>query len=144
MATEPVDNTDEVLKVLTKHDIMRTRVNEATEITHVQGDVTNFAVVDALTRLAGRLQNAGERSEVTAKPPACSPWPPRFAPRFPRPRTTDASPQPSDCQTGIERCVVDNQKVCRNCLPKRELRDILGRLVVWRTKCDRTDVVHKP
>jgi CBS domain-containing protein len=42
-------NTDDVLKVLTKHGITRTLAKEITEIARVQGGFTTFEVVDALT-----------------------------------------------------------------------------------------------
>ena len=67
MATKLADNTDEVLRVLTKHGITRALAKEATEIARIQGGFTIFAVVDALTRLAGRLQNAADRSEADGK-----------------------------------------------------------------------------
>jgi hypothetical protein len=67
MATKLADNTDDVLKVLTKHGITRTLAKKATGIARVQGGSTIFAVVDALTRLAGRLQNAGDGSEADGR-----------------------------------------------------------------------------
>ena len=67
MATKLADNADEVMKVLTKHGITRTLAKEATEIARVQGGFTVFAVVDTLTRLTGRLQNAGDRSEADGR-----------------------------------------------------------------------------
>ena len=67
MATKLADNTDDVLKALTARGITRTLAKEATEIARVQGGFTIFAVIDALTRLAGRLQNAGDRSEADGR-----------------------------------------------------------------------------
>jgi hypothetical protein len=56
-----------VLKVPSRHGITRTLAKEATETARVQGGFTTFAVVDALTRLAGRLQAAGDRSEADGR-----------------------------------------------------------------------------
>ena len=67
MATMLVDTTDEALKVLTARGITRTLAKEATEIARVQGGFTIFAVVDALPRLAGSLQSAGDRSEADGR-----------------------------------------------------------------------------
>lgn len=55
------DDADEALKVLTKSGINRTLGKKALEIAREKGAFTIFAVVDALTRLAGELPNAGDR-----------------------------------------------------------------------------------
>jgi hypothetical protein len=54
------DDADEVMKVLSKHGITRQLAKEALDIAREQGAFTIFAVVDALTRLAGRIKNAGD------------------------------------------------------------------------------------
>lgn len=61
------DDADEVMKVLSKHGITRQLAKEALDIAREQGAFTIFAVVDALTRLAGRIKNAGDRWEVDQK-----------------------------------------------------------------------------
>lgn len=58
------DDADEVFKELTKTGINRTLAREALKIAETKGRFTIFALVDALTRLAGNLTNAGDRIEV--------------------------------------------------------------------------------
>jgi len=60
-------SSDEVLKVLAKQGITRTLAKEALEVACRHGALTIFAVVDALTRIAGKLANAGQRCEVDQK-----------------------------------------------------------------------------
>ncbi len=67
METRLGSSSDEVLKVLAKQGITRTLAKEALEVARRQGAFTIFAVVDALTRISGKLANAGERSEVDQK-----------------------------------------------------------------------------
>ena len=67
METRLGSSSDEVLKVLTKQGITRTLAKEALEVARSHGAFTIFAVVDALTRISGKLANAGERSEVDQK-----------------------------------------------------------------------------
>ncbi len=57
-------SSDEVLKVLAKQGITRALAKEALEVAGRHGAFTVFAVVDALTRISGKLANAGERSAV--------------------------------------------------------------------------------
>ncbi len=61
------DDAEEVMKVLSKHGITRQLAKEALDIAREQGAFTIFAVVDALTHLAGRIKNAGDRWEVDQK-----------------------------------------------------------------------------
>jgi hypothetical protein len=61
------DDAEEVLKVLSRHGVTRQLGKEALQIAREQGAFTVFAVVDALTRIAGRIRNAGDRSEVDQK-----------------------------------------------------------------------------
>jgi len=55
---------DDVLKVPAKQGIPRAAAKEAVEIAAQRGRFTIFCVVDALTRLAGRIKHAGDRTEA--------------------------------------------------------------------------------
>ena len=57
-------DADETIAELLKHGIGRTIANKAIEIAKEQGAFTIFALVDALTRLAGKVENAGDRVEL--------------------------------------------------------------------------------
>lgn len=57
-------SADDVLKVLAKQGIPRAAAKEAVEIAAQRGRFTIFCVVDALTRLAGRIKHAGDRTEA--------------------------------------------------------------------------------
>ena len=61
------DDADEVLKLLLKHGINRSSAKRALEIAERQGRFTIFALVDALTRIAGEITLAGDRTEADAK-----------------------------------------------------------------------------
>ena len=67
MKTRLGDQADDVLKILQQRGIRKTLGNEALKIAQQQGAFTVFSVVDALTRLAGKIPNAGERTEIDAK-----------------------------------------------------------------------------
>lgn len=67
MKTKLGEDADEVLKILQKHGITKTLGNEALKIAEEQGRFTIFSVVDALTRLAGQCENAGERTTLDVK-----------------------------------------------------------------------------
>jgi hypothetical protein len=67
MKTKLGEDADEVLKTLQKHGITKTLGNEALKIAEEQGQFTIFSVVDALTRLAGQCENAGERTALDVK-----------------------------------------------------------------------------
>ncbi|MFQ5473780.1 MAG: DUF932 domain-containing protein, partial [Dehalococcoidia bacterium] len=67
METRLGSSSEEVLKVLTKQGITRNLAKEALEIARRRGAFTIFTVVDALTRISGKLANAGERSDVDQK-----------------------------------------------------------------------------
>lgn len=67
MKTRLGEDADEVLKILQKHGITKTLGNEALKIAEEQGQFTIFSVVDALTRLAGKCENAGERTALDVK-----------------------------------------------------------------------------
>jgi hypothetical protein len=60
-------NADEALKLLSQRGITRPLAKEALQVAEEQGRLTIFAVVDALTRLAGRMKFAGDRTEVDQK-----------------------------------------------------------------------------
>ena len=62
MRTRLGDDADEVLKTLRQRGINAKMASEAIDL--AQGRFTVFALVDALTRLAGRIRNAGDRFEV--------------------------------------------------------------------------------
>ena len=62
MRTQLGDDADDVLKILRQRGINAKMANEAIDL--AQGRFTIFAMVDALTRLAGRIRNAGDRFEV--------------------------------------------------------------------------------
>lgn len=58
---------DEVIGLLKDHGFTRTLAKQAVELAAQQGRFTVFSIVDALTRLAGRMKFAGDRVEVDAK-----------------------------------------------------------------------------
>jgi len=60
-------DADETLKTLLKSGIPRSAAKEALQIAEAQGHFTIFALVDALTRMAGKVQFAGERYELDAR-----------------------------------------------------------------------------
>jgi hypothetical protein len=64
METGLGDDADEVRAVLARNGVGRSMAKEAVEMASRQGQLTLFAVVDALTRLSGRIVNAGDRTEV--------------------------------------------------------------------------------
>ncbi|MBK8270677.1 MAG: DUF932 domain-containing protein [Planctomycetes bacterium] len=64
METTLGSDADEVMKLLAKQGIPRSVAKEALELARTSGRFTIFNVVDALTRLAGRIKNAGERTEA--------------------------------------------------------------------------------
>lgn len=61
------DDADAVLKELAKNGIPRHYAKEALDIAKQQGRFTIFSLVDALTRLAGQMVNAGDRLDLDAK-----------------------------------------------------------------------------
>lgn len=61
------DDAEEALKALARSGIPRTLGARALELAKAQGRFTVFSLVDALTRLAGELRNAGDRSEADQK-----------------------------------------------------------------------------
>lgn len=61
------DDAEEVVKILRKHGIQNNVAKEATEMAKRQGKFTIFSLVDALTRMATSMQNAGDRTEADAK-----------------------------------------------------------------------------
>lgn len=67
MGTKLGNDAEEVAKVLTDRGIGRSAAKEALRMAERHGAFTIFAVVDALTRLAGKLEFAGDRTEADAK-----------------------------------------------------------------------------
>jgi len=61
------DKAEDVAKVLSKHGIPRDLSNQALKIAEQQGRFTVFSLVDALTRITGKYEYAGERTEVDEK-----------------------------------------------------------------------------
>jgi hypothetical protein len=64
METQLGEDAGAVQAVLAKAGIGRTWAKEAIDLAAAQGPFTVFAVVEALTKLARRMRNAGERTEV--------------------------------------------------------------------------------
>jgi len=60
-------DADEVQKVLSQNGVARSLAKEAIGIAQEKGRFTIFAMVDALTRIASRMVNAGERMGVDQK-----------------------------------------------------------------------------
>lgn len=67
MTTKLGDDTEEVQKVLAQNGVTRNLAKEAIAIAEQRGRLTIFAMVDALTRIAGNVINAGERLVVDQK-----------------------------------------------------------------------------
>ncbi len=61
------DDAEETLTALTKNGIGRSMAKKALEIAEKAGRFTIWALVDALTRIAGESQNAGDRIEADQK-----------------------------------------------------------------------------
>jgi hypothetical protein len=64
MQTKLGNDTDEVTAALAKAGIGRLLARQAIELAQEQGRFTVFSMVDALTRLARRHVNAGDRTEL--------------------------------------------------------------------------------
>jgi hypothetical protein len=67
MRTKLGDDADEAALALAKHGISRSVAKQALEIAQRQGRFTIFALVDALTRLAAKVEFVGDRTEADAK-----------------------------------------------------------------------------
>jgi predicted RNA-binding protein YlqC (UPF0109 family) len=67
MKTELGTEAEEVQKILSQNGISRTLAKEAISIAQTQGRLTIFSMVDALTRIARTIVNAGDRVEVDHK-----------------------------------------------------------------------------
>jgi hypothetical protein len=67
METKLGDDAEEVMKVLNRQGITRTLAKRALDIAQQQGRFTIFSLVDALTRIAGEVEYAGERTDVDQK-----------------------------------------------------------------------------
>lgn len=64
MSTKLGTVADDVALELARNGITKTVANQALEIAEREGNFTIFALVDALTRLAGQVDNAGDRVEA--------------------------------------------------------------------------------
>lgn len=62
--TELGDKAEDVAKVLAKHGIPRDLGKQALEMAEQTGRFTVFTLVDALTRIAGRYEYVGDRTEI--------------------------------------------------------------------------------
>jgi hypothetical protein len=67
METKLGDDAEEVQKVLSQNGMARSLAKEAIALAQDKGRFTIFAMVDALTRIAGGMVNAGERTAVDQK-----------------------------------------------------------------------------
>ena len=67
MQTELGTEAEEVQKILSQNGITRSLAKEAISIAQAQGRLTIFSMVDALTRIAGKIVNAGDRVDVDHK-----------------------------------------------------------------------------
>jgi len=61
------ESSDEVLKMLSGRGIIRSVAKEALKLAQESGRFTVFSVVDALTRLNGRMKHVGERTDADVK-----------------------------------------------------------------------------
>ena len=64
MSTQLGTGAEQVAAELAKHGVTKMVANQALEIAEREGRFTVFALVDALTRLAGKVVNAGDRTEA--------------------------------------------------------------------------------
>lgn len=67
MKMELGSDAEEVQKVLSQNGIVRSLAKEAIGIAQRQGRLTVFSMVDAITRIAGKITNAGDRVEMDQK-----------------------------------------------------------------------------
>lgn len=67
METKLGDSAEEALKVLSQRGITRVLAKEALKCAQQSGRLTVFSIVDALTRLNGRMKHAGERTDADVK-----------------------------------------------------------------------------
>lgn len=64
MRTRLGDDADDALKVLGKHGITQGLAKQAVEAARIQGSLTVFSIVDALTKMAGQKSFAGDRADI--------------------------------------------------------------------------------
>jgi histone H3/H4 len=60
-------DADEVMKVMTQKGVPKELAKEALVVAKEAGRFTIFALVDAMTRIAGRMKNVGDRTDVDEK-----------------------------------------------------------------------------
>lgn len=64
MRTKLGDDAEEVIETVSKYGVSRAVIKQALEIAGKHGRFTIFALVDALTRVTGKSEFAGERAEA--------------------------------------------------------------------------------
>lgn len=67
MTTALGDDAEAVLKVLRQHGIPKSAADQALKIAKERGKFTIFTLVDALTRMAGQQNYAGDRTEADTR-----------------------------------------------------------------------------
>jgi hypothetical protein len=67
MAEKLGDEADGVLKTLGRHGIPRGIGRQAVKLIEGKGRFTIYALVDAITRIAREIPNAGDRTELDQK-----------------------------------------------------------------------------
>jgi len=58
------EDSEEAMKAVTKTGVGQRLAKQAVELASQQGRLTIFSVLDAVTRLSGRIANAGDRNEI--------------------------------------------------------------------------------
>ncbi len=64
MQTTLGDDADELVKLLSRHGVARWLANAALDIAQMEGKLTVFSVVAAITSLTSELRNAGEKTQA--------------------------------------------------------------------------------
>ena len=67
MATPFGEDAEEVRKQLGKHGVSSRLAEQVVQLAEQQASFSVFGIVDALTRIAGRYENAGDRLLVDQK-----------------------------------------------------------------------------
>jgi hypothetical protein len=67
MATPFGEDAEEVVKTLAKHGVSSRLAEQVEQVAASQASFSVFGIVDALTRIAGRDENAGDRLVVDQK-----------------------------------------------------------------------------
>ena len=106
------DDAEAVLKELAKNGIRGSSPRRRSRSPSNKGRFTIFGLVDALTRLAGRLVNAGDRVEIDAKAASCWRWQPDS-------RCSETDPPPDACLSLMSRAFYQYQLGVRRLLRDR-------------------------